>query len=63
MAQIKQILPNKSSVVDHLESKINRNKMLEVLIVGTNNHEIDMELFSYTAKYVENTHRFDRNNN
>jgi len=63
MAQIKQILPNKSSEIDHLESKTNRNKMLGVLIRGTNNHEIDMKLFSYTAKYVENTHRFDRNDN
>ena len=31
--------------------------------MGTNNYDVDVELFIHVATYIENSHQVERNNN
>ena len=56
MTQIRQMLPSKFNVIDHLEMKENRKNLLELITLGTMSYDVDIKLFSHVAKYIENAH-------
>ena len=63
MAQIRQTLPSKSNVIDCWEIIWNRKKVLELITLGREHYDVDIELLGHVAKYIANSHWYERNDN
>ena len=61
MAQIGQLLPDKTNMLNHMEIKRNRKVILDIFIKGTKNKEINIQLFSVVTKFIKDSERFTRN--
>ena len=55
---MEHLLPNAGPYLTRLDSRSNQRKLVKFLIFGTKIEEIDIKLFGYAAKFIEETSRF-----